>query len=240
MQRKQGNTLQTLRAVDDFLDQHAALLPSVVAPAAGQAKLKAQLVQLTARANVQGTSKRAASGLTQRLRELRSVLLDEHMEVIRHVAAADLPHTPELKKLTVVNRGAKIENLLMDADTMASAAVPFTDVLVAGGLEPVFIDNLRQAAANLSEAIGTRVTTRAETGGATKSLKTLDSAARRHIRVLNLLVKKDLKNQQELLNEWALVRRPRKVPVASPAAPVSPVAPAAPTGQAPGVPSTGA
>jgi hypothetical protein len=244
MQTKQDNTLQALRAIDEFVDTNAALLPSVVAPAAAQPKLKAQLIQLTARIAVQGMNKRAASGLTQRQQELKKILLDEHMEVIRRVAAADLPHTPELKKLTVVNRGARFQALLRDAADMAAAANPFAAILVSGGLEPDFIDHLRQAAADLSAAISARASALAETGGATKTLKTLDEAARRQVRVIDVLVRKDLKSEKALLDQWTVIRRPRKVPVASPAAAVPPVpavppvAPAATANPAPGVPST--
>jgi hypothetical protein len=246
METKQNNTFQALRAIDEFVDTNAALLPSVVAPAAAQPKLKAQLIELTARVALQGKSKRVASGLTQRQQELRKILLDEHMEVIRRVAAADLPHTPELKKLTVVNRTARFQNLLRDATDMAAAANPFADILVSGGLEPGFSDHLRQAAADLSAAISARATARGDMAGATKTLKTLDAAARRQIRVIDVLVKKDLKNEKALLDQWTVVRRPRKVPIASPAAAVPPVAipPEAPAaiaaiaGQAPGVAST--
>jgi hypothetical protein len=230
MQANQGNTLQALRTIDDFIDKNASELPSVVAPAVGQAKLKAQLVQFTARAFIQDGSQRSMRGLTQRQQELKAILLDDHMEPIRRAARADLPHTPELKQLTVVKRGATFARLVMSAEGMAAAAIPFADILIAGGMAPNFIDGLKTAAQDLSDAMDERVTVRAETGGATKSLVTMNAAARRTIHVLDALVKKDLKTKPELLNQWNMIRRPRKVtvqPAATPATPATPPTPAA-------------
>jgi hypothetical protein len=244
MQANQGNTLQALRAIDDFIDKNASELPSVVAPAVGQAKLKAQLVQFTARAFIQDGSQRSMRGLTQRQQELKAILLDDHMEPIRRAARADLPHTPELKQLTVVKRGATFARLVMSAEGMAAAAIPFADILIAGGMAPNFIDALKTAAQDLSDAMDERVTVRAETGGATKSLVTMNAAARRTIHVLDALVKKDLKTKPELLNQWNMIRRPRKVtvqPATTPATPATAPTPAAPvTPAAPPTPALAA
>jgi hypothetical protein len=229
MQSNQGNTLQALRIIDDFIDRNAESLPSVATPAVGQSRLKAELVQLTSRIGAQDTLQRSARSNTQRQQELKRVLLDEHMEPIRRMAHADLPRTPELKTRMSVNRGATFQRLLQQADGMAAAAAPYASILVAGGLRADFMDALRVAASELANVMDERITARAQSGSATKSLKTMDTSARRTIAVLDSLIKVDLKHNGVLLNEWNVIKRPRKVAVpAVPAVTPAPVIPPVP------------
>jgi hypothetical protein len=215
METKVGNTLAALRGVDGFVDRNSALLPSVVSPATVQARMQALLVRLNARVGLQDGTARSVRMLTQTKKEAKAKLLDQNMEVIMRTAVSDLPRSPELKELMTVNRRASIARLLQAADGMASAATPFEAILIEGGLKPDFIASLRAAAKDLQAAVDDKATAVAKTGSATRSLTTLDRAAKRAIAVIDSHVKIDLKNEPDLLSEWKLIKRPQKVPVAS-------------------------
>jgi hypothetical protein len=107
--------------------------------------------------------------------------------------------------------------------TPSRAAAPYASILVAGGLRPDFMDALRAAADDLATVMDERITARAQGTSATQSLKTMDQSARRTIAVLDSLIKVDLKRNGVLLNEWNVIKRPRKVAV--PAVTIPPVVP---------------
>jgi hypothetical protein len=225
-----GNTLAALRGVEGFVDRNSALLPSVVSPATVQARMQALLVRMNARVGLQDGIARSARMLTQTKKEAKAKLLDENMEVIKRTAVADLPRSPELKELMTVNRRASIARLLQAADGMAAAAMPFEAILIEGGLKPDFIASLRAAAKALEVAVDDKKTAVAQTGSATRSLTTLDRAAKRAIALIDSHVKVDLKNEPDLLDEWKSIKRPQKVPVApSTTTATTPTTPTTPT-----------
>src|SRR4051812_9936067 len=98
MQTRQGNKLQRLEAVQEFLDAHVEELKAVSTTGAKKQldRLVAELRQLVA---TQSGSAMAAQGATQKQEVLRRVLREDHMAPIARIAVADLPPVPEVERL---------------------------------------------------------------------------------------------------------------------------------------------
>jgi hypothetical protein len=92
MQTSQGNMLQALRGVRDFLDTHADKLGTIVTSGTRQ-ELQLAIVELEEDASVQDGSTRASRGATADSRSRRTILVRDHMTPIARIARADLPHT---------------------------------------------------------------------------------------------------------------------------------------------------
>jgi hypothetical protein len=166
----------------------------------------------------------------------RKALVEEHMDPIRRIALADLPHTPDLEPLGAFNSNARLSTLLQRAHGMAAAAAPFAAVFQEGGLPPTFMTEVNTAADTLDATFKERKIATDQSAGATKQLERVAVAVRRTMAALNTLVKKDLKGNTALLHEWDSARKIRKVavaaasvlPTAAPAAPASPLTPNTP------------
>jgi hypothetical protein len=236
MQVVYGNTLRTAEAMDSFVDRNEAVLP-LAAAAGGRGRLKTSIIQLIDLSNGQDAAQLSARGLTARLTLERQALVDEHMDPVRRIALADLPHTPDLEPLGRFNSSARLETLLQRAHGMATAAAPFAAVFEEAGLPPTFMADLNAAADAVDATFRGRKVLIGQSAAATKQLEGIAVATRRTMGALNSLVRKDLKGNAALLHEWNSARRIRRIAVATvpvPAPPVTPVAPAtagAPTPQ---------
>src|SRR5438045_4462067 len=98
MKTTQGSLLQSLRAVQSFLDENAETLAGVVKSGARQ-KLTDAVADLSGHVSTQTGSQLAAQGATQKHRSLRRALIRDHMAPIARIASADLPPTPEVEPL---------------------------------------------------------------------------------------------------------------------------------------------
>jgi hypothetical protein len=113
---------------------------------------------------------------------------------------------------------------------MAEAAAPHADVFVSAGLSVHFIAELHQAADALLASLGTRLQSRGDVKRATEGLQAKLSEGRKIVRVLDIFVRKALKDDPALVASWALVSRVRKTPVRSQVAGPVPTPTPAPTG----------
>jgi hypothetical protein len=224
MQIVQGNTLQSLRAVQAFLDAHADLLASV-ANSGARKKLDAQVEGLSTHVATQSGSGLASKGATQKQRALRLTLLQDHMAPIARIAAADLPHTPELLPLKMPRGTPSTETLFAAATGMADTAERYSAVFIAAGLSQDFIAQLHAAAAALLVPLDARAQSRGSSQGATQGLKAELRSARKTVRVLDALVRRVLKADPALLASWNAVKRP-PAKTGKAAAPVTPPSPA--------------
>ena len=235
MQTVQGNLLQSLRAVEEFLDANAVRLDGVVKSGTRQ-KLGETIAALEMFVVEQAGSSLAAQGATQRNRALRLVLVRDHMAPIARLVEADLPPAPQVDALRMPQPGWSIERLAAAAHGMAQAAAPYAEDFVNAGLPPDFVTRLTAAADAAIAAVAERAQTRGKLSGATKGLKTTLASGRKLVKVIDAFVASKLANDPALLANWKRVKRVRKVPVrfADDAA-----VPAPPLG-IPGVPSVAA
>src|SRR5258707_8692085 len=110
MQTMQGRALESLRAVQAFLDAHADKLAAVV-NSGQRKKLDAIVAEVDGHERAQGGNNLAAQTATQSHRSLREVLLREHMTPIATIAAAELPDAPEVQPLRLPRGKPSIERL---------------------------------------------------------------------------------------------------------------------------------
>ncbi len=242
LQTAQGNMLQSLRAVQAFLDQNASLLGDIGKTGARQ-QLDAAVEQLSAHASDQSGLNLAAQAATKRHDTLRQVLIRDHMAPIARIARADLPPTPSIEPLRMPKVRLTSEKLAAYAAGMGKAAAPFASVFVAAGLPDDFIAQLDAAAEAMSAAVDQRMQSRGQRGGATQGLKAKLSRGRKIVHVLDSFVQKALQDNQSLLTNWNIVKRvqrsaPGPVPFAAPAPAPVPLPAPAPT-PAPATESTG-
>jgi hypothetical protein len=98
MRTQQGTVFQSLRAIKGFLDEHADKLASVIATGAYK-RLDDAIASLDAHAADQTGSYIEGQSLTQRQRNLRTILRRDHMAPVARIARADLPHTSQFRPL---------------------------------------------------------------------------------------------------------------------------------------------
>jgi hypothetical protein len=233
MQTTQGSVLESLRAVQTFLNDNGDKLAGVVKTGARQ-QLDDAIVELTTHATEQQGNHLAAQGNTKKKRTLQLVLRRDHMAPIARIARAELPPTPEVEPLKMPRGRPTAERLVALADGMASAATPFADTFISAGLPTDFIARLNAATSAMVSAVDDRNQNRVKRGGATTGLKRKLGRARRIVHVLDAFVQTALKDDPELLKSWTMVKRVRRpsnrpatqaIPPATP--PVQPTASAA-------------
>jgi hypothetical protein len=206
MQTMQGSTLQSLVAVQNFLDAHPDVL-ATAAVAGTRQKLDDLVVQLTNHAAVQQGSQYMVQGATQTHRALRTALLRDHMAHIARIAKMDLPATPAVQPLKMPKGNLSVRRLAAVADGMAKAAAPFSDVFTGAGLPADFITQLTAASDAVVKSVGDRMQTKGARGGATQGLKTMLARGRRVVHTLDALVQTALHDDPVTLASWNIVKR---------------------------------
>jgi hypothetical protein len=205
MQTRQGNTVQSLRAVRDFLDDHAAKFPSVAGSGARK-KLDDAIAELTVHATDQSGSAMSAQSGTRKTRAFRETLIRNHMTPISRIARAELPHTQELLPLRAPHGNPTNERLAVAARGMAQAAVARADVFIASGLPPDFIARLDAATDAMLQSVDDRKKIRGRTKGATAGLSTQLRKARQTVHILDSFVRIALTDDPALLATWNSIR----------------------------------
>lgn len=216
MRTGQGSILQSLRAVQAFIDANGVRLGGVVTTGARK-KLDEAITQLGLHAATQTGSFLEAKGSTQRQRTLRRVLMRDHMAPIARIAAAELPASPEVKPLRMPKGRPTPEQLAAAAQGMADAAAKHTEAFTAAGLPDDFVQRLTTAADAMLDALGDRMQSRGHRSGATKGLKLKLSHGRKVVGILDAFVKSALKDDPALLAEWNVVKRVQLLPGRPPA-----------------------
>ena len=230
MKTHQGITLETLRAIQIFLDKHAPRLGDV-----GKSGSRRQLDQvvedLTAQALAQGTNATAVRGV-EKGRQLRNNLIEKHMLPIARIAAVDLPRTPELAKLVVPKGAPTPEKLVAAARAMKAQATPHAQTFIDAGMPADFLAELDAAATALAMYAAGRKTSVGAGKSATQGIKDVISRGTRVITAIDGLVRKALDphdpGDQIIRTEWKSVKKVRRTATRSavPAEPV-PIPPAA-------------
>jgi hypothetical protein len=228
MQTTQGNLLQSLRSVKEFLNENAARLGDVVTSGA-RVKLDQTIAALESHVAEQVGSVLAARGATERRRVLMTELVRDHMAPIARIAQADLPHIPEIEAFRLPRNNLSTERLAAAAHGMAQQAAPYADHFVKAGLPLDFIERLTAAADAMVQAVNDRAQSRGRRSGATKGLKATLTTARKLVQVMDAMVTSKLAGDPALLASWKQVKRVRRVAVRSQMPQPTAPAPGAPT-----------
>jgi hypothetical protein len=208
MQTKQGAVLESLRAVNSFLDENADRLGDVVHSGARQ-KLADALAELDAYATEQTAAGLAAEGATKMKRMLQRRLRRRHMRPIARIARSDLPATTALE-LKMPKGRPTAQRLAAHAEGMAKAAAPFADAFISAGLPPDFLARLNAASSELVAAVSDRTQSRGRQSGATAGLKQRLSSARKLVHVLDTLIEAEVEDDEALLANWHMIKRVRR------------------------------
>jgi hypothetical protein len=206
MNKSQAPMLQSLRAVERFLDIHAPLLGNVPETGARQ-DLADMVTQLAAHVATQSASAINAQSSTQRQRELRDEVVNGHMAPIARIAASKLPNTPALKPLRMPKGEPGVEKLAAHARGMGEAASQHAAVFVAAGLPVDFVAQLNATVDAMLGAVQSRTQSKGALTGATSGLKITLAQARKVVGVLDVFVKRALKDNPSLLANWNTVQR---------------------------------
>jgi hypothetical protein len=212
MHSRQGNMLQSLRAVEDFLAANADKLDDIVKT--GTRKKLAQLIAaLEATVAEQAGTSVMAKGGTNKYLALREALVRDHMAPIARIARAELPPSPEMSALRMPSKDWKMERLAAAAQGMAKAAEPYTTEFVDAGLRPDFIARLSAASNAMVRSVSDRTQTRGRLTGATKGLSTTLASGRKIVDAIDALVTSELAGDRAMLANWKRVKRVPRVPV---------------------------
>lgn len=155
MRKTQGKLLQSLLAVQAFLQQHADQLGDVATTVARQ-ELEQAVTGLSAHAAGQKESLLTSHAATRQRLSARAALLQEHMAAIARIAAAEIPPVVGIEKLRFPTKRLATEQLVAYARGMGNAARPYTGVFVAAGLPLDFLAQLNKAADDVAAAATSR------------------------------------------------------------------------------------
>jgi len=200
MRNEQNAVLASLRRAQQFLDTHGDVLDAV--NTSTRKPLDSIVSQLTDLSVAQETGVRGAKGETARQHALRLVLRRNYMAPVAELAKLELRAMPEFVSLKMPPAGGSTERLVAAAYAMAEAAIPHAQVLINNGLPATFADDLRSAAAVVSEATTGRNKYQGTRAGATAGLAAAERRGRATLKVLHALITARIANDAQLVAEW--------------------------------------
>jgi hypothetical protein len=220
MRQKQQQAAQRLYDVRQFLDAHAAQLPTVNNSTARK-KLDLYIALFDEHGVTQGEASRMSFGVTATIGTIVRTLVVDYLCPIAHIARDEIPNVPELRPLRTLTTKTPKTVLVVTARGMAKAALPFKDVFVNGGLPADFPEQIEASTQSIVVALGERAQHRGRWSGALKGVSECLRLAAVSVRTLDGLVRSAAKDKPDLLANW---NRVRKLPRSNPA-PVQSIAP---------------
>lgn len=233
MNIRQGSVLESIRAVQNFLDKHADRLGEVNKTGVRQ-QLDQVVTDLTGHITSQTDHTFGGLGATRKMRALRRALVKDHMRPIARIATADLPPTPEVQPLTMPSGKPSAALLIARARGMAASAGRFATVFTGAGLPADFVAQLTAATDALEAARDQQTSTLSSRSGATDVLGDTLQRGRRIVGVLDSMVAKSLNDDPELMTAWKSAKRIRHM--GRPAATAGVTTPTAPREAVPNAP----
>lgn len=210
MKYQQNAVLSSLRRAQQFLEANSGALAGINSSA--RKELDDVVEQLSTLAVSQDGGALGSKGATARLRALRLALRNSHMAPIAQVARYKLQAVPEFAALVLPPANISAESEVASATAMAAAASPHAQTFADSGLSPTFLDELRAAAASVSESIIDRGNHQGRRNGATAGLAAVERRGRAMLRVLNVLVLAKVGHDAQLRREWTTARAVRGKP----------------------------
>ena len=221
MNTYQKRSLQAFRRVQAWLVAHPDLAAASSANAQTVHDFDDLVAQLTSYAGEQDGHDRAAHGAAQETQRARTELIVHQMRHVAVVAEATIPDV--VKMVAALRRPVKTDNesLLAQADAMATAAEAYEPALVARGLAPDFVQQLRDAVETLRQSIDARGAAIALRHKAGEALHDLVKRGIRRVDTLSVIVARTYRDDVATLAEWKQLRRVT-LPGSRPSATASP------------------
>ena len=210
MRYQQNAVFVSLRRAQQFLEANSTVL-SGVNPTARK-ELDGLIAELTILSIAQDSGARGSKGETSRQHALRLALRGNHMAPIAEVARYKLQSVPEFAALTLPPANISAQSIVASAVAMADAATPHAETFTDSGLSPTFLDDLRTAAAAVSDSIVDRSHHQGRRNGATAGLAATEKRGRAMLRVLNALILAQIGESAQLRREWATARAVQQKP----------------------------
>lgn len=198
MQNRIGRMLEMLLRVRSMLGR-PEFAPLASSPAI--ATLGRTIGDLQGYEGQQDLGSRSSRGETAKQRKLREALLVQ-MRTVSAAARLEIPKEAELVKFDTPRGGVAARRLLAAASGMSEAAIQHQDVLLAGGLEPGFIDRLNAAATAYQESLTGRKNHRGARRQATVAINVIATRTRQLVLVLDGRVKQLLGDEPSIIAEW--------------------------------------
>ena len=163
---------------------------------------------LSASASRQAEITRNASATVADAQRIRRELILYYMRPLATVARVAIPNVVRMSEsLRMPSQGKDIEGLLIAADAMAAAALPWQTELEERGLPAGFFDTFDQAVTDLRDAVDTRGQALGNRKGDTNRLRAGVTDGRKHMDAIDALITRELKDDPSTLAEWKHVRR---------------------------------
>ena len=210
MQTAQGNRIESLRAVLDFVTEHTGRLP-IVARSGAFRHLATAIEQVTLYSEQQAAGRSAGQGETQLVHAARDALLLEHLTPIVRMSRILRVDVPDLAAVALPDEKLGAAKLASAALEVATIAEAHADRFVALGLAPDFAARLREAIEQMMEAIDERARCRGRRAGATAGLRALLRLGRHYVLVLDSLVRASARHDAALIAGWDAVSHVRRV-----------------------------
>jgi len=210
MLRTTNTVLETLRAMQQFLDDNAADLGPGLENA--RASLDSAVADLTTHSAGQDGGKRGIVGATQKLNALKTGLRFDHMRPIAEIAKRKLASVPEFASLTLPPANASTAQLIASATSMGDAAAPYTPTFVDLGLRADFVARMQASAAEVTQTLAARASHALTRSGATSGLSAQDRNGRSIVKLLDSLVRPRIRSNPVLVGAWNVAIRLRSIP----------------------------
>ena len=206
MQRKEQGVIQALDRVERFIDTNREVLVHVRSSGAYQ-NFSASRERVLEHMKAQNEHGRGARASVAAKALLRARLVEEHMRPIAVVARAHLPNAPELSAMAAPKAKEAYVRVVASGYGMARAAQLHEPVFLATGLPADFIQQLVAATDALQASLAARGERTGHRVRATAGLAAEGREARKHLRVLDTLVRAAGRGNEALLAEWRNIRR---------------------------------
>ena len=211
MEKIQGYMLEALRNVQVFLDDNHHRLPGINDTGARK-RLDEILGDLNHHAKSQAGHKLMAEGETCAQRELRRVLLRDHMLPIARIAKVHRTEMPELHPFRMPAKRIAVERLVAEAHGIAKETRQYHEAFTSLGMPDDFADRLEAAATALAAATDVRAQYRGRRTAATAGIAVALADGRRIVNVLDAFVRRAVQDDPILLASWKQGKRVQRVP----------------------------
>jgi hypothetical protein len=231
MRKRDMQFLAALRTAQQFLNAKAAFLGPINTTGARKA-FDTSIDTITTLAETQERHRILVTGQRTDEQRLAKQFRRKDLRPIVEIARQKLPDEVDLlSHLKVPPHTTNNTTLAAQGKAIADAVGPFTQTFLDAGLPTDFVAQLRTAAGDLTTAVSNKGTLRAGRRGATDGIGKAVSMARKALRVVDAMVKAQLRAEEPLVTEWRdAVRVIRggtaRLTVVPPTPPVTSVTPA--------------
>ena len=247
MQKRFRRLFVGMRQAQSFMDSNGELLKAVNS-GGSRAEFDAVTVRIGALADTQEAHGTTAKGELANERKLVGMARRRHMWPLVRVARAKVPAAAQLSAVVLPPFKASTATTASHVRSMATAVLPYRQLLQEGGLAPDFIEQMHAAAAQMDQAVIQKRAHVVARSGATNNIRTEVAEARLQIGAVDALVRATVAETEPKIADWNKIMRdiraalriaftslnPAPTPVPPVVPPVVPVVPA----PAPVVPPT--